>query len=202
MNTCRITGSIRFADSARSLLSTGTSRQPSSTWPSSLIARSISYSQAKREAGSRGRKTMPTPYWPAGGSFRPCLAMTSRRNLSGIWMSRPAPSESLGSQPTAPRWVRLRNTVRPCSTIECDFLPLIWATKPTPQASCSLAGWYRPWGSFRITLRSDEWGLPAAESAHSALLEAGFLTIPVFPCCLKCLEQRRGTQSRAPLALT
>src|SRR6266852_6266403 len=72
-------------------------------------------------------------------------------------MRQPAPSDSLGSQPTAPRWVRLRSTVRPCSTMECDFLPLIWATKPTPQASCSLAGWYRPWGSFRITLGSDEW---------------------------------------------
>src|SRR2546428_1135573 len=104
-------------------------------------------------------------------------------------MSRPAPSESLGSQPTAPRWVRLRNTVRPCSTIECDFLPLIWATKPTPQASCSLAGWYRPWGSFRITLGSDDWVLPAAKFSYSALREAGFLTMPAFPCCLKCLEQ-------------
>ena len=174
MNTCRITGSIRFAGSARSLLSTGTSRQPSRAWPSSLIARSISYSQAKREAGSRGRKTMPTPYWPAGGSFRPCFAMTSRRNLSGIWMSRPAPSESLGSQPTAPRWVRLRNTVRPCSTIECDFLPLIWATKPTPQASCSLAGWYRPWGSLRITLFRTNGVCRRRKFPHSALLGPGF----------------------------
>jgi len=52
------------------------------------------------------------------------------------------------------------------------FLPLIWATKPTPQASCSFAGWYNL-GSFRITLGSDEWGLPAAEYAYSALLEAG-----------------------------
>jgi hypothetical protein len=42
------------------------------------MARSISYSQAMREAGSRGRKTMPTPYWPAGGSFTPCLAISSR----------------------------------------------------------------------------------------------------------------------------
>src|SRR2546426_9857803 len=117
-------------------------------------------------------------------------------------MRQPAPSDSLGSQPTAPRWVRLRSTVRPCSTMECDFLPLMWATKPTPQASCSLAGWYRPWGSFRITLCSDEWGLPAAEFSYSALLEAGFLTIPVFPCCLKCLEQPCEQQSKAPLALT
>ncbi len=141
MNTWRMTGSIFFAGSARSELSTGTSRQPSSAWPSSLMARSISYSQAMREAGSRGRNTMPTPYWPAGGSFTPCRAMTSRKKRSGIWMRRPEPSESFGSQPTAPRCVRFFSTVRPCSTIVCDFLPLMFATKPTPHASCSLPGW-------------------------------------------------------------
>src|SRR3954471_384216 len=150
MNTWRTTGSSRIAGCARSELSTGTSRQPSSTCPSSLIARSISYSHAMREAGSRGRNTMPTPYWPAGGSFTPCLAISSRRNRSGIWIRMPAPSESLGSQPTAPRCVRLRSTVRPCSTMVCDFLPLMLATKPTPQASCSFAGWYRPWGSGKL----------------------------------------------------
>src|SRR5262245_5583167 len=31
----------------------------------------------------------------------------------------------------------------------CDFFPLMLATKPTPQASCSLAGWYRPWAGGR-----------------------------------------------------
>src|SRR3954463_13139795 len=32
----------------------------------------------------------------------------------------------------------------------CDFLPLMLATKPTPHASCSFAGWYRPWGSGKL----------------------------------------------------
>src|SRR5262245_46931437 len=150
MNTWRITGSSFFAGSARSELSTGTSRQPSSTWPSSLIARSSSYSQAWRDAGSRGRNTMPTPYWPSGGSLTPCFDIASRRNLSGIWISSPAPSESFGSQPTAPRCVRLRSTVRPCSTIECDFLPLMCATKPTPHASCSREGSYSPWAVGKV----------------------------------------------------
>src|SRR3954468_23558474 len=161
MNTCRITGSSWIAGWARSELSQGTSRQPSSAWPSSLIARSISYSQAMREAGSRGRNTMPTPYCPAGGSFTPCLAISSRRKRSGIWISSPAPSESFGSQPTAPRCVRLRSTVSPCSTIVCDFLPLMCATKPTPHASCSREGSYSPWAGKVVT---------------------GFLNIPLLRC--------------------
>src|SRR6267378_7102502 len=59
----------------------------------------------------------------------------------------PAPSESFGSQPTAPRCVRLRSTVSPCSTMVCDLRPLMFATKPTPQASCSFSGRYSPCGS-------------------------------------------------------
>src|SRR5262245_35207793 len=176
MNTWRITGSSFFAGSARSELSTGTSRQPSSTWPSSLIARSSSYSQARREAGSRGRNTMPTPYCPTGGSLTPCFDIASRRNLSGIWISSPAPSESFGSQPTAPRCVRLRRTVRPCSTIECDFLPLMFATKPTPHASCSRDGSYSPWAAGKVILgllniqllRCSDNGL-----AHEPLVDVG-----------------------------
>jgi hypothetical protein len=62
---------------------TGTSRQPSSTWPSALMARSISCSQARREACSLGRKIMPTPYSPGGGSTTPCLAISSRYSWSG-----------------------------------------------------------------------------------------------------------------------
>ncbi len=57
---------------------TGTSRQPSRTWPSALMARSISCSQARREACSLGRKIMPTPYSPAGGRATPCFAISSR----------------------------------------------------------------------------------------------------------------------------
>src|SRR5439155_10374184 len=68
-----------------------------------------------------------------------------------IWIRQPAPSESFGSQPTAPRWLRFFSTPRPCSTMVCDFLPLMCATKPTPQASCSWSGWYSPWACKLMT---------------------------------------------------
>ena len=58
--------------------STGTSRQPSSTWPSAFTARSSSCTQATREACSFGRKIMPTPYSPGGGSVMPCAAISAR----------------------------------------------------------------------------------------------------------------------------
>ena len=72
MNTCRMTGSTSFVRTESPLLSVGTSRQPSRIWPSLATARSISCSHAIRDAGSFGRNTMPTPYWPTAGSVRPC----------------------------------------------------------------------------------------------------------------------------------
>ena len=51
---------------------------PSSTWPSALMARSISCSQARRDACSLGRKIMPTPYSPGGGSVTPWAAISAR----------------------------------------------------------------------------------------------------------------------------
>jgi hypothetical protein len=62
MKTWRMIGSIFLTDAPSPVSSTGTSRQPRRIWPSSLMARSISYSQASREAGSFGRNTIPTPY--------------------------------------------------------------------------------------------------------------------------------------------
>ena len=149
MKTWRMTGSICFTDSPRPELSTGTSRQPSRTWPSSLIARSISYSQARRDAGSFGRNTMPTPYWPSGGRRTPCAIISSRKNASGICRRMPAPSPASGSAPTAPRWVRFLQDQQPLLDDRVAFRPLMLATKPTPQASCSLAGSYSPWGRGR-----------------------------------------------------
>ena len=73
MKTWRRIGSfLRTAGDIGISRSTGTSRQPSSTWPSALMARSSSCSQARREACSLGRKIMPTPYSPGGGSSTPC----------------------------------------------------------------------------------------------------------------------------------
>ena len=107
MKTWRRIGSfLRTAGDIGMSRSTGTSRQPSSTWPSALIARSSSCSQARREACSLGRKIMPTPYSPGGGSSTPCLAISSRYSASGSWIRMPAPSPISLSAPTAPRWSR------------------------------------------------------------------------------------------------
>jgi len=52
----------------------------------------------------------------------------------------PAPSPVLASQPQAPRWLRLINTVRASRMILCDFLPLILTTNPTRKESCRTGG--------------------------------------------------------------
>ena len=109
--------------------------------PRPAIARSISCSQAIRDAGSCGRKTMPTPYWPSAGSVMPSSPQARRRNASGIWIRMPAPSPCSGSAPVAPRCVRFS---RIASALRDDrrgvLRPLMWAMKPRPQASCSCAG--------------------------------------------------------------
>ncbi len=56
----------------------------------------------------------------------------------------PAPSPVFDSLPVAPRWARLSRMVSACSTIAWEGTPLIFTTKPVPQASCSYAGSYRP----------------------------------------------------------
>ncbi|MCY1550175.1 hypothetical protein D9M68_864060 [compost metagenome] len=61
----------------------------------------------------------------------------------------PAPSPISLSAPTAPRWSRFSRIFRPCWMMAWLFLPLMCATKPTPQASCSFLGWYRPWTGGR-----------------------------------------------------
>ena len=125
--------------------STGTSRQPSSTWPSALTARSSSCSQARRDACSLGRKIMADAVFAWGrqgdAELLPFLPGSIRRG-SGSGCPRRRPSAS--SAPTAPRWSRFSRIFRPCSMIECARMPLMCATKPTPQASRSRDGSYSP----------------------------------------------------------
>ena len=95
MNTWRMTGStsfVRFDEAGVVGRHVAPAEQHLALRP--VIARSISCSHAMRDAGSCGRNTMPTPYWPSGGSFTPCFAITSRQEASGIWIRMPAPSES------------------------------------------------------------------------------------------------------------
>src|SRR5574337_1866229 len=59
-------------------------------------------------------------------------------------MRMPAPSPVFGSAPQAPRCSKFFRIVSDCWMIVWDLRPLISTTKPTPQASCSYAGSYRP----------------------------------------------------------
>src|SRR6185295_9127974 len=56
----------------------------------------------------------------------------------------PAPSPVFFSQPHAPRCSRLSRTSIAFSTIEWVLRPLRSTTNPTPHASCSCAGSYKP----------------------------------------------------------
>ena len=62
MNTCRWQGSVAAMSGALESeeLSTGTSRQPSSTWPSEATTSSTIFSMPARISASCGRKRKPT----------------------------------------------------------------------------------------------------------------------------------------------
>ena len=80
---------------------------------------------------------MPAAYEPAPGNANPAVA---RRKLSGIWTRMPAPSPVSGSAPVAPRCSMFVSAVRPRVTMLRDFSPFTFATKATPQESCSKRG--------------------------------------------------------------
>jgi hypothetical protein len=60
--------------------------------------------------GVAGRKTMPTPYSPGGGSAQPQARRLAAKNVGHLQLM-PAPSPVFGSQPHAPRWLRFSSTV-------------------------------------------------------------------------------------------
>ena len=85
--------------------STGTSRQPRTSRPSSSAIASICSRAAARSAGSCGRKQIPAanalqPSAVGAGSSK---STTSRKSSTGSWMRMPAPSPLLVSAPAAPR---------------------------------------------------------------------------------------------------
>ena len=88
--------------------STGTSRQPRSSWPSFAMARSISRTHAARAAGLRGRNTMPTPYAPALGSFTPLLVhLLAEERVGNLDQHARRRRRAADRRPVAPRWRRL-----------------------------------------------------------------------------------------------
>ena len=83
----------------------------------------------------------------------PFLAISLRRNLSGICTKMPAPSPVAGSDPLAPRWSIWAFIVRVLTMMSWERRPLRWAMKPTPHESFSWDGCQSPWA----------WGQPRGE---------------------------------------
>ena len=127
--------------------------------PSGPLRRRSSRSARRRRrwrppAGRRyRRRTSP----PRAARIRPPRG----RRCPGTWERMPAPSPESGSEPVAPRCSRLRSTVSACSTSAWLASPVRVATKPTPQASCSLRGSYIPCAAGRASMNDQFW--PFAE---------------------------------------
>ena len=123
---------------------TGTARHPRTFPPFKWTASSIMLFTRFRAASSSGMKSIPIPYDPCAGKSNPSFLHSLLKNVCGIWVSIPAPSPVFRSPPMAPRCSRFRSIVIPSSTIWWDTSPLILATNPTPQLSCSKNGSYSP----------------------------------------------------------
>ena len=86
MNTWRMNGSQERAVSPSMPFTVGTVRQPRTCWPSACTTCSNFCSIWRRSVGLRGRKTMPLPYSPAGGSGMRAFLQTSSLKACGICM--------------------------------------------------------------------------------------------------------------------
>ena len=134
-----------------------------------------------RYSGSAAGRPSPRRTRRAGGSG---AGATLRRNVSGIWTRMPAPSPVLTSQPHAPRCARFISTCSAWLTMACDLRPFMSTTKPTPQASCSCCGSYKPGGrrwsrDTRIRMRvasSDMARFPEEPASAEAPAEGIFIT--------------------------
>ena len=87
---------------------------------------------------------MPTPYSPCRRQGETELAHSRAKNLCGIWISTPAPSPVSG---IATAGAAMGQVDQDLDALDYDFVrfcPLMLATKPIPQASCSWRGSYRP----------------------------------------------------------
>jgi hypothetical protein len=75
-----------------------------------------------------------------GGSSTPCCAISARKYSSGIWIRMPG---AVAHQLVGADRAAVVEVLEDLQTLLDDrvrLVPLMWATKPTPQASCSRAG--------------------------------------------------------------
>ena len=133
-NSWRILGRTLRATGPTASGTTGTSRHEMTFAPFSRTAAS------KVGSSPTAPKTMATPYSPFGGRAGTVL----RKKASGICRRRPAPSPVSGSFPVAPRCMSRFRTVRPRVTMSWEATLSRFATRPTPQASCSKFRSYIP----------------------------------------------------------
>jgi len=116
----------------------------------------------KREAGSRG-KEIPCrhPYCPLE-EFHARFAITSRKIYRNLDQAA-CPVESFGSSHGAPVG-EITEYGEAWLDDECDFLALIWATKPTPQGRhvrLRVVQTLGFWAMSRITVSLGEWFVAA-----------------------------------------
>jgi hypothetical protein len=95
---------------------------------------------------------MPTPYSPAAAGHALLGHFLAVQGIGHLDQDAGAVAHQLVGTHGTPV-VQVLQDLQPCLTMSCDFLPLMWATKPTPQASCSLAGEYRPCTPIFLQMR-------------------------------------------------
>ena len=135
--TCSITGSVSRAILPTTVLSTGTTRHPSTTRPSLTMLFSNNSLPFAACFLSWGRNTMPTPEEP---SANPAIAFSSHHFPSifhGIVHMIPAPSPESSSALHAPRCSMHPSAMSESVIVLCVLKPFKEATNPTPHASRS-----------------------------------------------------------------
>ena len=141
MNSCRITGSLARTSGEISIsLSSGTSRQPSTTCPfARTVALEFLLARPPRcvflgqehhaDAVLARRRQLDAPR----------RHLVAKQLVRDLQQYPGAVAEQL-VRPVAPRWLRFNRMRRPFWTMSWLLTPLIWATNPTPQESRSWLG--------------------------------------------------------------
>jgi hypothetical protein len=142
MKTWRWTGSDAAMSGAfdSEELSTGTSRKPSSGWPSACATSAMIVLDMRAQLRIRGMKTVAdrvvAGLRQVDALLRHLATEEAVRNLHQD--AGAVAHQRVGADRTAMGEVFQHR--QPVFDDPCDFTPFIWAMKPTPQASCSLRG--------------------------------------------------------------
>jgi hypothetical protein len=94
--------------------------------------------------GVMGQKNNAHAVLLGRGRRTPRAPISRRKKASGSLQQDARAVAGFGVAAAGAPMTRLSSTCKPISTIRWDRSPLMWATKPTPHASCSKSGLYRP----------------------------------------------------------